>query len=401
MASVIPLDEIASVTTLDLILNEEKFKTFKWYCGHSVLQILGVVENQRSKAKVSQNKDVKKFMRDREIWITLQRSKFSPEYASKAGLPAELTLKSFKICEHIQKVRPHFFLYPNMGTGEFLALNDISFNDVLNNSIDWDKNKPLIEECELSKQHDLTDNDIIIRQINCSLILAQLLDKRVKGAIGKKEFSHCHEKFDFEDDFYGNSGYWTSKNGFVLRFMALLFYIIYHPYRLMVEFFLLLQRFNMLNCVVMIKRKKHQLTTCSNYLQILTRERPQRNLNMFDFHFYKLALYTKFAAILTQMVLDIIFGILFMKYLHTQTTSVLIVFHWIGQDLQLEVLKKQTEWLRDKPGGFTPNPNLAEFIGDAILDLILIWNHGTSAFIRAQTYILTNLAYLGILGSTI
>ena len=38
---------------------------------------------------------------------------------------------------------------------------------------------------------------------------------------------------------------------------------------------------------------------------------------MFDFHFYKLALYTKFAAILTQMVLDIIFGILFMKYLHT------------------------------------------------------------------------------------
>ena len=77
------------------------------------------------------------------------------------------------------------------------------------------------------------------------------------------------------------------------------------------------------------------------------------------------------------------------------------MFHWIGQDLQLEVLKKQTEWLRDKPGGFSPNPNLAEFISDAILDLILIWNHGTTAFIQAQTYILTNLAYLGILGSTI
>ena len=59
---------------------------------------------------------------------------------------------------------------------------------------------------------------------------------------------------------------------------------------------------------------------------------------MFDFHYYKMAIYCKFTSLLTQMVLDIIFGMLFLIYLHAQTTNALIVLHWIGQGLQLEVL---------------------------------------------------------------
>jgi phosphatidylinositol glycan class Q protein len=101
------------------------------------------------------------------------------------------------------------------------------------------------------------------------------------------------------------------------------------------------------------------------------------------------------------MVLDILFGILFLIYLHAQTTSALIVLHWIGQGLQLEVLKKQTLWLMGLPGGFKPNPNLAEFIGNAILDLIYIWNYISTAFIQIQNLIITNLAFSGIIGSTI
>lgn len=53
------------------------------------------------------------------------------------------------------------------------------------------------------------------------------------------------------------------------------------------------------------------------------------------------------------------------------------------------------------PGGFKPNPNLAAFIGNAILDLIYIWNYGTTAFIQVQTFILTKLAFFGVIGSTI
>ena len=53
------------------------------------------------------------------------------------------------------------------------------------------------------------------------------------------------------------------------------------------------------------------------------------------------------------------------------------------------------------PGGFKPNPNLAEFIGNAILDLIYIWNYMSTAFIQIQNLIITNLAFSGIIGSTI
>ena len=75
--------------------------------------------------------------------------------------------------------------------------------------------------------------------------------------------------------------------------------------------------------------------------------------------------------------------------------------HWVGQGLQLEVLKKQTEWLMGNPGSFKPNPNLAEFIGNIILDLIGIWNYMTTAFIQMQRYTITNFAFSGVIGSTI
>ena len=53
------------------------------------------------------------------------------------------------------------------------------------------------------------------------------------------------------------------------------------------------------------------------------------------------------------------------------------------------------------PGGFKPNPNLSQFIGCAILDLIYIWNYMTTAFISIQSYILRTLAFSGVIGSTI
>lgn len=53
------------------------------------------------------------------------------------------------------------------------------------------------------------------------------------------------------------------------------------------------------------------------------------------------------------------------------------------------------------PGGFKPNPNLAEFIGCAILDLIYIWNYMTTAFIQIQNLIIRNLSFFGLIGSTI
>mmetsp|Transcript_3387 Transcript_3387/g.5698 ORF Transcript_3387/g.5698 Transcript_3387/m.5698 type:complete len:563 (-) Transcript_3387:73-1761(-) len=304
---------------------------------------------------------------------------------------------------------PHFIFYPTMKPGEFLSLSEIRFDEILERSNDWEKhkNKPLIEGSELSRLSDLTDNDIIMRQINCSQILLRLLDQRIK--MSNRQIIHgetiqdlqAMKQFDFERDFYGEKDYWTGRNSGVLRAMAFVFAVIYYPYKLVIQLFMVLRKFSMLNCVVMVKRKKHQMTQCEYYLRVLKHELPAKNQNLFDFHFYKLAIFSKFASLLTQMVLDILFGILFMVYLHVQTTNALIVLHWIGQGLQLEVLRKQTEWLMGLPGGFKPNPNLSEFIGCAILDLIYLWNYMSTAFVKIQSMVIRNLAYSGLIGSTI
>ena len=74
-----------------------------------------------------------------------------------------MQLKDLIICEYKYKVMPHFILYPTLKPGEFLSLSGICFNEVLNKSKDWDKEKPLVESSELSRLFDLTDNDITIR----------------------------------------------------------------------------------------------------------------------------------------------------------------------------------------------------------------------------------------------
>ena len=58
---------------------------------------------------------------------------------------------------------PHFILYPTLGPGQFLSLTGISFDVLLEKSKYWDKEMPLVESSELSRSHDLTDNDVIIR----------------------------------------------------------------------------------------------------------------------------------------------------------------------------------------------------------------------------------------------
>lgn len=166
-------------------------------------------------------------------------------------------------------------------------------------------------------------------------------------------------RFNFERDFYGLDGYWTNQNSISIRIAALILAIIYYPYKTIIEFFIFVQRFDIVNCVVMINNKRYQLRMCEKYLMILKHEKPTRNQNMFDFHFYKMAIYSKFASLLSQIVLDLIFGFLFLICLRTQTDTALKVLHYVGSGLQLEKLKQQTEWLMEFPGGFHPNPNLS------------------------------------------
>jgi uncharacterized protein (DUF1919 family) len=66
-------------------------------------------------------------------------------------------------------------LYPKTKEGEFISLSLMQFSDVINKSKDWDRKTPYVNENELFMNKDLTENDLIIRQINASKIIDRLL----------------------------------------------------------------------------------------------------------------------------------------------------------------------------------------------------------------------------------
>jgi hypothetical protein len=89
-----------------------------------------------------------------------------------------------------------------MNPGELIALNPISFDDILetSNSIENDKNLLMLAKSELSRLNDLTDNEMVIRQINCSLILNRLIRRRI--SCEQRGIKVSDTPFDFETDFY-------------------------------------------------------------------------------------------------------------------------------------------------------------------------------------------------------
>ena len=62
-----------------------------------------------------------------------------------------------------------------MKEGEFISLSLMQFSDVINKSKSWDRKTPYLGENELFMNNDLTENDLIIRQINASKIIDRLL----------------------------------------------------------------------------------------------------------------------------------------------------------------------------------------------------------------------------------
>jgi hypothetical protein len=76
-------------------------------------------------------------------------------------------------------VTPHFILYPKLNDGQFISLSLMSYGEVINRSRDWDQASPYIQTNELFMNEDLTENDIIVRQINCSQILDRMLEAMI------------------------------------------------------------------------------------------------------------------------------------------------------------------------------------------------------------------------------
>jgi N-acetylglucosaminyl transferase component (Gpi1) len=78
------------------------------------------------------------------------------------------------------------------------------------------------------------------------------------------------------------------------------------------------------------------------------------------------------------MVFDILIGLLMLLIVNAYTQEILNILHYFGQFLHIEVLERQVQYLMSLPVGFKPNPNLDNFIGNLLLDIVSVWNYVTT-----------------------
>jgi hypothetical protein len=123
---------------------------------------------------------------------------------------------------------------------------------LLNKSCAWDKASPIFESNEIVMHDDLTDNDIVIRQINSSSILKRLLEERLTSG----EHTESEDQgFNFPQDFYGDAKYWLRAN-LPMKLVFMIFLFLYGPQSLCLRGLLLfLSPFEKFNIVIQMKNK--------------------------------------------------------------------------------------------------------------------------------------------------
>jgi hypothetical protein len=128
-------------------------------------------------------------------------------------------------------VAANFIIYPNLKSGQFLSTRAIGFGELLTSANAFQFKSPILKNHELVMTDDLTDNDLILRQINYSHIISRLIKRRLSDS-------------SFSDDFkfyelYGDAKYWRRAN-VVMRLILLVFLILCLSQKLFIKALLFL-----------------------------------------------------------------------------------------------------------------------------------------------------------------
>ena len=119
---------------------------------------------------------------------------------------------------------------------------------------------------------DLTDNDIVIRQINCSQILRRLLAGSFMGNGPIEDLPRTlvsKDTFEFPGDFYGDTNYWL-KTSLPMRLIIVIFMVLYLPMTLVLKSLLMiLSPFDKFNIVISLTKKLQGFRKAKLYLSQL------------------------------------------------------------------------------------------------------------------------------------
>jgi hypothetical protein len=78
---------------------------------------------------------------------------------------------------------------------------------------------------------DLTENDLVIRQINVAKIIDRIIRERLMEVKKNPEKIIDKTEFKYEVDFYGKNNYWF-RLALHMKFITLIYFLLYIPYRL-------------------------------------------------------------------------------------------------------------------------------------------------------------------------
>ena len=246
---------------------------------------------------------------------------------------------------------------------------------------------------------DLTDNDLVIRQINYSHILGRLLTQRLSGV--------KPSGFQPQSDFYGDANYWR-RQGILMRLVLLCFVVLCLTQKFFIKSLILLtkplpQIVQKLNIFIQLRRKADQYDQTRKYLSLLLKAESQygKQKNLIDLHFYKMAMYTEFNSRVTQLVLDTAIGVAIFLAIAAYPDFFINFVDSCCQLMHLEQLEIKIYWLLGNPAGFKPNTNLVNFLGNFILSMISMWNEVTSVLTKVRQFIVFYLAAVGWRGASL
>lgn len=246
---------------------------------------------------------------------------------------------------------------------------------------------------------DLTDNDLVLRQINYSNIIARLLNQRLEISEG------CDDDLQYSADFYGDPLYWRRAN-ITMRFVFFIFLFLYLTQSILIKTLLFLTKplffLQKSNLMIQLKRKSHKFDQTRKYLGLLIQADYLTNKKaLVDYHFAKLAIYIEFNTRVCQLVFDTVIGVAIFLIVAAYPDFFINIVNYTCQLLHLEQLQNKIYWLLGNPAGFKPNANLAHFLGNFVLSLIRTWDHVTSALTNARSFIVLYIASVGWLGASL
>ena len=216
--------------------------------------ILGILESKGA-PQISISSQVLEFKQHQNIWLNISQNN-----------EGTLSLKDLLVCEYkYTTVLANFITYPILAEGQLLSTNTIRFGELLESGRNFSGQGPILKDHELVMTEDLTDNDLVIRQINSAHIVQRLLKNSLKNQ------GAGTQPFQFSSDYYGDSKYWRRTN-ILMKLILFCFLLLCVTQRLLIKSFLFLTSLlplQKINLMLQLRRKVEKYDQAKRYFEML------------------------------------------------------------------------------------------------------------------------------------